>query len=235
MNILQNILSPFSEFGKSVLDVIYPELCGFCNKRLEEHELLYCDKCKARIPRNYMNTLSSIKQKLHRKQYYQYIAWSFGYNDIMKMLIHDFKFNSYPVLYKFIAPEMLKTLLSKNDLSSADCIIPVPLHKARYRIRGYNQSKLLADHISEKTGIQLDLNLIRVRNTRPQSRLENRVEKLENVKGAFAVPDETRIKEKSVILVDDIVTSGATVNECAKELKKAGAGNIYVLTAVRSK
>ncbi|MCP4727524.1 MAG: ComF family protein, partial [bacterium] len=228
MQILQGILSPITELGKSIIDVIYPGLCGFCGKYMEGIDVLYCRKCKEQIPRNYLSTVAAVKQKLHKKQYYSYIAWSFGYNEIMRKLIHDFKFNSYPILDKFIAYEMLETLLSKDELQTADCVIPVPLHRSRYRIRGYNQSKLLAELISEESEIPLNNDLKRIRNTRPQSWLDDKADKIRNVKGAFSVSEKNTLKGKNTILVDDIVTSGATINECAKELKKAGVENVFV-------
>ncbi len=235
MQVIQKIIYPFSVLGKTVLDVIFPDTCGHCNNRIEDGEELFCTNCKDSIPRNYLNTVASIKQKLHRKKYYTYIAWSFGYTDIMRSLIHDFKFNSFPMLDNFLAGAMKETLMSRDDLKFADFLVPVPLHRSRYRLRGYNQSHLIAKIISDKTGIPVFNGLKRIRNTSPQSLIKDDKEKVKNVKGAFSIKDDGGLSGKDVILIDDIVTSGSTVNECAKVLKQAGAENVYILAAVVSK
>ena len=113
---------------------------------------------------------------------------------------------------------------------NAEVIIPVPLHVKRLRTRGYNQAEVFARALSEEFGIPVDAHtLVRVRNTRPQKELSD-VERKNNIENAF----QTRInsiKYKKVILVDDIYTTGTTINECADVLKRTGVEDVYFVTA----
>jgi ComF family protein len=115
-----------------------------------------------------------------------------------------------------------------------DVAIPVPLHKKRLRQRGFNQSLLLAHGVSERFMIPLNYdNLIRSRYTRPQVELSG-IERAENVRGAFNLLRPAEICEKKILLIDDVFTTGATMNECAKVLKDAGASTVTVLTLART-
>jgi len=121
----------------------------------------------------------------------------------------------------------------KWEMPDFDYLIPVPLHPKRLRERGFNQALLLSKTMKGippkkiKPGI-----LKRVRHTPPQVRL-NPVERRRNVRGAFALKDPEGVRGKSILLVDDVFTTGATVNECARVLKKAGAGRVSVVTLAR--
>ena len=118
-------------------------------------------------------------------------------------------------------------------VSSQTVIVPVPLHIKRLREREFNQSAIIGSVIGKKYGIPLAANtLMRHRNTKPQVELDGR-ERKENVIGAFSVEDRTVIEGKEIILVDDVYTSGSTINECAKVLKKNGADKVYVVTIAR--
>jgi ComF family protein len=119
-------------------------------------------------------------------------------------------------------------------LPASDIVVPVPLHPSRLRHRGFNQSLLLADAVSGEMGVPLDyIALERVRPTRPQVELTPD-ERKANIRGAFAVRRPERIEDKTVLLVDDVFTTGATVSECARVLRKAGANEVVVATLSRS-
>jgi len=115
-----------------------------------------------------------------------------------------------------------------------DMAMPVPLHKKRLRLRGFNQALLLAHGVSLRFRIPLNYdNLVRTRYTRPQVELSGR-ERAENVRGAFDLIRSAEVCEKKILLIDDVFTTGATMNECAKVLKDAGAGSVTVLTLART-
>jgi len=112
--------------------------------------------------------------------------------------------------------------------------MPVPLHKKRLRLRGFNQALLLAHGVSLRFRIPLNYdNLVRTRYTRPQVELSGR-ERAENVRGAFDLIRSAEVCEKKILLIDDVFTTGATMNECAKVLKDAGARSVTVLTLART-
>lgn len=111
-------------------------------------------------------------------------------------------------------------------------VVPVPLHKVRHRDRGFNQSELLAAYVqAEMPHAVLDTSLERIRPTRTQSRLADEKARMQNVAGAFAVPQQVSFEGASVLLIDDVVTSGGTVKECARALKRAGARRVDVFAA----
>jgi ComF family protein len=116
----------------------------------------------------------------------------------------------------------------------ADILIPVPLHPSRLREREYNQSLLLADQLTRQFGIPLLYdNLVRVRATPPQTEL-TRAARLNNLRRSFAVLRPDEITGKRILLVDDVMTTGTTVNECAKALRKAGSADVYVGALART-
>jgi ComF family protein len=115
------------------------------------------------------------------------------------------------------------------DLPGADAVVPVPVHKNRLRQREFNQSALLARHLAKKLQIELILDcLVKIKDTLPQVGLRSR-ERNENIKRSFSVRNKDLIAGKKVLLLDDVITTGATVRECSKVLKKAGAEGIYVI------
>lgn len=117
---------------------------------------------------------------------------------------------------------------------AAEVIMPVPLHPKRLRWRGFNQSILLAREVSRAYSVPMDpFSLRRVRETPPQTEL-NEEERRRNVRGAFALAPGRSIERRNVLLVDDVYTSGATVNECVRTLRKSGARKVFVLTLARA-
>ncbi len=119
-------------------------------------------------------------------------------------------------------------------LDSVDLIVPVPLHARRLREREFNQSLLLADRIAQHVKIPMCFtNLIRIAASPAQTTL-SRKGRLKNLRGAFALRDSQSIAGKRILLIDDVFTTGATVNECAKTLRKAGSGDVFALTLART-
>jgi ComF family protein len=143
-------------------------------------------------------------------------------------------------LFKFrgkvaLAPALAQLMVDRLPLfDSVDLVIPVPLHPKRLREREFNQSLLLADRIARRLGLPLSYaNLVRIAPAPAQTTL-SRKRRLKNLRGAFAVRRPDAIAGKRILLIDDVFTTGATVNECAKTLRKAGAGDVFALTLART-
>lgn len=118
----------------------------------------------------------------------------------------------------------------KENITNIDLIVPVPLHRSRKAERGYNQAELLAKYLSSKLGIPLNSrNLIRTKATKIQNKL-SRHEREQNLKDAFIIRQSNVFKDKRILLVDDIFTTGATVNECSRILMECGVKEVYVIT-----
>jgi len=144
-------------------------------------------------------------------------------------LIRLFKYEGKVKLGRFLSDLIIDRCLPPQF----DIIVPVPLHSKRLKERGFNQSFLLAHQINKKLSLPVIADdLQRIKWTRPQVELDWR-ERASNVKGAFTLIDNEEIKGKEVLLIDDVYTTGSTVNECARVLKKAGAKKVYVATVAR--
>ncbi len=151
-----------------------------------------------------------------------------------KSLVLKYKYSSNPYLSAPAINRIFKTGGEEYWWSDYDLIIPVPLHPRKARERGFNQSGVLAHGLSRRTGIKLSRKgLVRTRYTGTQTRL-SRKDRRKNVKGAFRVSEGADLNGKSVLLVDDVYTTGATVNECANVLMEAGVVRVDVLTLARA-
>ncbi len=143
-----------------------------------------------------------------------------------------FKFYGFKSISKCFG-DLLARIIENNQIK-ADIIIPVPVSKRRHFVRGYNQSFLIADTTSKLTQIKIENSvLIKSRDNHKQSLLSLE-ERIENTKNVFEVKNSEKIRNKNVILIDDIYTTGATVNECSRILKNAGAKSVIVLTVLYS-
>ena len=152
--------------------------------------------------------------------------------DHLSRIIHEFKYERRLAHSQGIASRMALILMNYPWLSQIDLIVPVPLHSSRIRSRGYNQSQLLADHLGNTFGIPVVSEvLVRIRSTPSQTSL-NQQQRLQNVAGAFQADNLNLLIGKNILLVDDVITTGATLNECAKTLLKAGAKNVHAIAGV---
>jgi ComF family protein len=150
------------------------------------------------------------------------------YEDSVRKAIHRFKYGGKGGYAEFFGRAMA-LFADYANVPEVDFVCPVPIHSSRYHDRGYNQSELLARVYAEQRGERLEVLLKRAVNTKPQSGLKAK-ERAENIKNAFALSDNvTDIKGKSVLLIDDIFTTGSTADECTRVLKKNGAAYVYVL------
>lgn len=205
-----------------ILDLIYPPVCGMCNKINKKY---LCKKCEIQLKPYNIYTISKITNKN-----FDYQVKILKYENKIRNKIIDYKFNEKSYLYKTFGKIILNNKKIYSFLKKYDIIICVPMHIKKKMQRGYNQSELIAREIAKNLRLKLQINnLIKIKNTEKQSTLSKEKRK-ENVKGAFKVKNPDIIKNKNVILFDDIYTTGNTVNECSKMLKKAGVESIAVLT-----
>ena len=205
-----------------ILDLIYPPTCGFCGKINKKH---LCTKCANKIKKYEIGRIDRIHNK-----YFNYQIKILKYENEIRDKIIDYKFNESSYLYKTFGKIILNNEKIYGFLKNYDIILCVPIHIRRKMQRGYNQSELIANEIAKNTGITyMAKNLVKIKNTEKQSTL-TKSQRVENVENAFAVKEANKIVNKKIILFDDIYTTGSTVNECSRVLKKAGAKEIAVLT-----
>ena len=205
-----------------LLEIIYPPVCGICGKINKKH---LCVKCANRIKKYEINTIERVNNK-----YFDYQIKILKYENEIRNKIIDYKFNEKPYLYKTFGKMILNNEKIYSFLKKYDIILCVPMHISKKMQRGYNQSELITKEIAKNTGIKYIMNnLVKIKNTKRQSTL-TKTQREENVKNAFAVRNVDEVKDRKVILFDDIYTTGSTVNECSRVLKRAGVKEITVLT-----
>lgn len=212
-----------------ILDLIYPNVCGFCNTINKES---LCNNCEERINQKLLCNIDNYEND--DTKYFTNHIYLFKYSDEIRSKILDYKFNDKPYIYKTFAKIIIKNEKICGFLRKYDIIIPIPIHRKRKNTRGYNQSELISKEILKKiTNLKIETNIIiKNKNTIPQSVL-NRKERNENVKNVYIIKNTEKINNKRVLLLDDIYTTGSTVNECSKLLKLNGAKEIGIITLAK--
>lgn len=215
-----------NEIIKYVINLIYPNVCGICDKLCDDD---ICKKCEIKL-----NNISKIKIDRYTNKYFKKHLYIFKYEGIIKERLIKYKFNERNYIYKAFVKFMLKNKKICDFLKNYDIIIPVPIHTKRRMERGYNQSALIAKAISKKIP-QIDYLedvLIKKINNKPQS-TKNKSERKNNVIGAYYMKNKEKINNKKILLLDDIYTTGNTVNECCKILQGANPKCIDVITIAK--
>lgn len=201
-------------------------ICPNCLPRLRSMTTPHCPVCGVMYA-NSGGDSHICKVCIEKRYAFDKARSVFRYNEEIGTLIHSLKFVGKKTGLRTMA--VLAENSALTGLTPPDIIVPVPLHVEKLRSRGFNQSLLLAKALFPGQKEKIGNYLVRNRPTRPQTGL-NGDERRKNVVGAFAVPEPQRIKGKKICLVDDVFTTGTTVNECAKTLKKAGAERVEVAT-----
>ena len=219
--------------------LIFPRRCPICDE-LTGPEKLICDKC-IRIPRRVTGERCFKCSKhldspyaeycpdceKHKKSFIKGIAL-YEY-DSVKDSINSFKNNSKPEFAVFYADQIVKYLSDTIKRFDADVLVPIPLHPSKLKKRGYNQSELLANELSKRLGIPVDTHLLeRTKKTKEQKKLTGN-ERLKNTVGAFHMP-QNGVKYNNIILVDDVYTTGATLDEASRTLISGGLKDVYFVT-----
>jgi ComF family protein len=219
---------------KSLADFVYPPICYGCDTEVEEglvcegcrlalftHELAVCPKCGRPCTRT-AETCGQCRIPFNLSR-----ARALGlYVPPFDRLVQAFKYSGKTKVGELLG-RALATLVEQDEaLSAADAVCPVPLHPARLRERGFNQSLLLGAAISMSTGIPLADFLVRAKNTATQTRKTTHEDRLRNLAGAFRLRPDAGVGGKKVLLVDDVMTTGATLDQAAQELLKGGAASV---------
>ncbi len=221
----------------SFIDLLYPPKCGGCQRS----GALWCEICQAEViwvrpplcekcgqPDVASGLCANCRKTPLQIDFIRSAAWFEG---ALRQAIHRFKYERWSSLAEPLG-QLLADCWQAHGFQ-ADWLAPVPLHSARERERGYNQAALLAQHVSKRCNVPLlDHGLRRTRVTAVQMEL-NAAERKLNVAGAFACHDP-RVKSKRVVVIDDVCTTGSTLEACADALLKAGAASVMGLTLART-
>lgn len=215
-----------------ILDEMY--LCTRCSKAIEPLKKPVCARCAHLLP-PYGSRRSLCSACRSERPYYDRGFALVKYEDPTKVIFHQIKFQKKFWLLKIFS-ELLKDFSSSVELTGYDMVVPVPLDSARERERGFNQAFIIAQML-KRTRKEIALPIFKVlkkrKKTPPQSQLKRR-ERLVNLEGAFSIKKRGSLRGKYVLLVDDIFTTGSTMNECAKILKEGGAERVDFFAIARS-
>ena len=229
-----------NRYIEKIINLVYPRRCPVCDDVVPMGQRLICEECRRKIeyikePRcrkcgKQMQDENAVfcMDCEKRKHYYECGFALYDYQS-MKNSIYRFKYSRRSEYAEYYAKDMVEKLAEEIMRIGADAFVPVPLHEGRRIRRGYNQAEVLAKELSKLTGIPCYSKLVkRVRNTIPQKEL-NVQERQNNLKKAFLIQSDV-VKLNKTIVVDDIYTTGSTIDAVAKELRQHGVGKVYYLT-----
>lgn len=208
-------------FFKRLLDFVLPELCVSCDSPVEQGQRFICSNCREKLVRIENQPLWYDSNLIKSS----FSLFEFREDTEIQKIIHAFKYSGMKSIGIILGEEIGKLLLGL----SIKFVIPVPLHLAKFRERTYNQSFYISKGIVKITGWELSENILkRTSYTKSQTGLSFS-ERQENVSGAFAVNHKSvqLLKNADVLIVDDVITTGATITECARVLKAAGVSKIF--------
>jgi len=224
------------EFLKRILSIFYPNRCPYCGKVITADEKV-CEDCFNNLPRitePFCEHCGASKKECKcngRQMSYKMVIAPFYYDGAVKNAIKQMKFSDRPYIAKTLSRDMSECIAQRCADISFDIITCVPMSKKEVRGRGFNQSELLANGLKVKEKPIIDIGLLlKLYNVAPQHSLGVNQRK-GNVLGIFDVAQDRDIKGKTILLCDDVKTTGATANECASVLLLAGAKEVYLVCA----
>lgn len=224
---IKNYLTDFSH-------LLFPHQCLGCAAEIKKYTDLLCFKCNASLPET---NFSSLENNPVEQTFIARIniaratsVFYFTKESLLQHLLIQLKYKQHPSVGIFLGKKLGNALVNSLRFNNIDCMIPLPLSKEKLKSRGYNQAELICKGIQEKWNIPIQENLvIRGIDTHSQTK-ENRVNRWQNMKGVFFVPHPATLLNKNILLVDDVITTGATLEACGQAILDAGAASISIAT-----
>lgn len=213
-----------TQYYRDFIFLFFPNSCEACRTPLHFNEETICVKCLYELPRtdfcydneNFIMNLFSGRLKLEKAT----ALFSFHKGSRFRKLLHNLKYKSKPEIGLILGKELGAEMLESGNYSDIDAIIPVPLHEKRLKERGYNQSEEIGKGISVVTKIPMHTDVFyRAEYTKTQTKM-TRDERWKNVSGKFTIKNIEKIENKHILLVDDVVTTGSTLEACGEVLLK---------------
>lgn len=243
----QRLFPILREWGEQLLNLVYPPHCVFCKTSTATGREMICAGCRATAKRLLPPCCQVCSQPFdgaitsgfacprcrETPPLYDCAVSPYRSDTVVREAIHRFKYEGAYYLRHLLA-EWLMEAWDDSRLCDPrpDGIVAVPLHPARQRARGFNQSAVLANIVSQRTGIPIVEGLRRIRFTPSQTQF-HRQKRIENLRFAFEMRHTTGVQHRHLLLIDDVLTTGSTVHECARALKAAGAATVRVATVAR--
>ncbi len=213
------------EYAEALIELFFPRLCIACLVKNPLRDQMYCLQCKLELP--YTDQIDIPDNELEFRIFGRFkferaaALFRFRKGNKVQNIIHQLKYKNRPHIGFELGKEFGKKILNSKEFPIPDLIIPIPLHKKKQIQRGYNQSHEFGKGISSVLNIPIYENIIKkVSDNKSQTKM-NRISRLENVMNSYQIKDDTKIKGKHVLLVDDILTTGATIEAAAQKLLKS--------------
>lgn len=226
-------MTSIKDIFNSFIDTLFPRICPVCNNVLLSHEKHICTKCRIDIPitRYHMQEFNAMEQLFAGKTPIEKAVGYFFYEkgNPYSNILHNIKYRNNPQLGQYVAKLFAQELLSRDIFRDIDCIIPVPLHHRKKIQRGYNQSEYIAKGFSEVFDIPVHNNIIIAHKSHESQTNKGIYERWLNTQNIFSAQDTQVLENKHVLIVDDVVTTGATLLSAA--LTIASVPNIKISLA----
>jgi ComF family protein len=207
-------------------------LCAACKNKARKIAAPFCEICSMQFS-GAIETKFSCANCADREFHFTHAVSSYRAVGVVREIVHRFKYGGEFHLRHPLAGWLADTLADERMRAQRiDCLVPVPLHARRFREREFNQAEVLARLLAVRAGIAVRDCLLRTRYTTTQTRFD-RHERIENLRKAFAMRDNADVRDMHAVLVDDVLTTGSTLDECARVLRKAGAASVRAITVAR--
>ncbi len=238
--------NPTRIFLNTLLELFYPSNCAGCGQPQDSGTLL-CERCKATAPRiqpPFCRCCSrsfegAIEEEFScpncedRALAFDCVVSMYPAKGVLRELIHRFKYGGHFHLRRVLAEFLMDAMQdSRLQATPVDCLVPVPLHPTRLRERGFNQAEALAEAVSKRACLPVLKCIERRLYTKTQTRFD-RMERMQNLRNAFALRKNSNVRGKHLVLLDDVLTTGSTLHECALVLRAAGAESVRAVTVAR--
>jgi ComF family protein len=233
MELRLSMLKSFETYTNALLHLFYPQYCAACNQELMETEYCICSRCSVKLPQTNFHLLNNnpVEKIFWGRVHINHATACFYFTkeSLMQQIIHQVKYQGRKDVGHFMGQWMGRLLLQDKLLADISAIVPVPLHPAKEKQRGYNQAALLAEGISEVFSVKTYDAIKRLNYNETQTH-KGRVARWQNVKDIFKLNSTCDLQGRHVLLIDDVVTTGATLEACASALAQIPFIKISIAT-----
>ncbi|MFN4087278.1 MAG: ComF family protein [Spirosomataceae bacterium] len=232
---ITKLLSNFHAHGKTaLLDLFYPPICVTCQEKLQVNEDTICLSCLLDLPftESHLSPLLALDEKfLGRLPVHSIYTWvRFAKKTKIQSLLHALKYHQKPDLARVVGMHYGSLLRHQIDLQTYDALIPIPMHPRKKALRGYNQAEEFAWGLGQSTGIPVRTDVIQKRKFTQSQTNFTKQNRFQNLQGSFAILYPEYVKGKKIALVDDVLTTGATLEEAGNILVQSGVSELSIIT-----
>jgi ComF family protein len=223
---------------EDLIHLFYPHLCAACAHDLPSRQQIICPACISQLPKTFDETaLDNPTAKMFAGRMDLCTAWSTFYfhkGGMMQLLIHEIKYKKEKSLGIFMGELMGESMKSISNVQPFDAIVPLPMHASKERQRGYNQAMLIAEGVSLTTGIPvINDAIIKTKKTTSQTN-KQRTARWKNAEGNFKIIKPESLQHKHLLLIDDVITTGATLEACGSVIMKTPGIQLSIATLARA-